>query len=62
MWEIQGPEKMRLEKKIQKESEIIKVEIRVLKIGLRSRSEFCIIRKVRMLPEINVYENHRLLR
>ena len=52
---------MRLEKKIQKESEIIKVEIRVLKIGLRSRSEFCIISKVRILPEINVFENHRLL-
>ena len=41
---------MRLEKMIQKESDIIKVEIKVLKTGLRSRSEVCIISKVRMLP------------
>ena len=34
------------------------MEIRVLKIGLRSRSEFFNISKVRMLPEINVFENY----
>ena len=50
LWEMQGPEKMRLEKKMQNESEIIKVEIRVLKTGFRSRSEVCMISTVRMLP------------
>ena len=48
--EIQGTEKMRLEKMMQKESDIIKVEISVLKTGLRSRSEDCITSKVSMLP------------
>ena len=41
---------MRLEKRMQKESDISKLEIRVLKTGLRSRSEVCIISKVKMLP------------
>ena len=51
---MRGREKMRLDKKMQNKSDTIKVDIRVLKTGLRSLSDVCMTTTVRKASVIGI--------